>query len=255
MSGLGDYIFRTIPKIRNLTEPLAEYVIKTVGKTQTAICYDSKSPDQTVFKEEYVESLRSKGVQTNEIQCNFSSPTFDPYQVIREAVSSGADSLLLSPSVAPTNTIKEAMAVAKANKVAGLTLFGSTTLYTNDTLKSGRSDVNGLVLAAPWSPKISSPQAQNFANYARQLWKAEVNWRTATDYDATLAIITGLQKNSTREGLKNELRRTSFVAHGGANGDIKFSRTGDPLLAKLTLLQVRPSKFNKTGYDFFPIEP
>ncbi len=255
LSGLGDYIFRTIPRIRNLTEPLAEYVVRTVRKTRTAICYDSKSPDQTVFKQEYVDSLKSKGVATQEIECDFSSSTFDANQVISLAVSSGADSLLLAPSVAPTNTIKEAMAVAKASRVAGLTLFGSTTLYTNDTLKSGRSDVNGLVLAAPWNPKVSSPQAQNFANQARQLWKAEVNWRTATDYDATLAIITGLQKSSTREGLKNELRRTSFFAHGGANGDIKFSRNGDPLFANIILLQVRPSKYNSTGYDFFPIQP
>ena len=255
LSGLGDYVFRTIPRIRNLTEPLAEYVVNTVGKNNTAICYDSKSPDQKVFKQEYVESLRSKGGQTTEIPCDFSSPTFDANQVIREAVSSGADSILLAPSVAPTNTIKEAMAVARASKVAGLTLFGSTTLYTNDTLKSGRNDVNGLVLAAPWSPKVSSPQAQDFANQARQLWKAEVNWRTATDYDATLAIITGLQKSSTREGLKNALRSQEFVAKGGANGDIKFSLNGDPSLANIILLQVRPSRSNPTGYDFFSIQP
>ncbi|HEY9692985.1 MAG TPA: ABC transporter substrate-binding protein [Oculatellaceae cyanobacterium] len=254
-SGFGDYIFRTIPRIRNLTEPLAEYVVKTVNKTQTAICYDYKSPDQKVFKEEYVESLKSKGVKTKEIPCDFSSPTFDPNQVINEAVSSGADSLLLAPSVAPTNTINKAMEVAKANQVAGLTLFGSTTLYTNEALKSGGSNVNGLVLATPWSPKDSSPQAQNFAKEARQLWKADVNWRTATDYDATLAIITGLQKKPTRAGLKNELRRKEFVALGGANGDIKFAPTGDPLSNNIILLKVRPSRSNPTGYDFIPIQP
>ncbi len=255
LSGFGDYIFRTIPRIRNLTEPLAEYVVKTVRKTRTAICYDFKSPDQTVFNEEYVEALKSKGVQTEQIQCDFSSPKFDPNQVIAEAVRSGADSLLLAPSIAPTNTIKKAVDVAKANRVAGLTLLASTTMYTVDTLTSGGSDVNGLVLAAPWNPKIASPQAQNFANYARQLWKAEVNWRTATDYDATLSIITGLQKSQTREGLKNELRSQSFVAHGGANGDIKFAPTGDPLSNNIVLLEVRPSNSNPTGYDFFPIQP
>ncbi|MGB3208715.1 MAG: ABC transporter substrate-binding protein [Crinalium sp.] len=255
LSGLGDYIFRTIPRIRNLTEPLAEYVVTTLRKTRTAICYDFKSPDQTVFNEEYVEALKSKGVQTQAIQCDFSSPNFDANQVISEAVSSGADSLLLAPSIAPTNTIKKAIDVARANKVAGLTLLASTTMYTIDTLKSGGSDINGLVLAAPWSPKISSPPAKNFADYARQLWKAEVNWRTATDYDATLAIITGLKKNPTREGLKNELRSRSFVAPGGANGDIKFAPTGDPLSNNIILLEVRPSNSNPTGYDFIPIQP
>lgn len=49
LSGFGSYIFRTVPNIKVMAAPLAEYVVKT-GKTNIAICYDSQAPDNVSLK-------------------------------------------------------------------------------------------------------------------------------------------------------------------------------------------------------------
>ncbi|MHC5733185.1 MAG: ABC transporter substrate-binding protein, partial [Nostoc sp.] len=42
LSNFGQYIFRTLPRIGLSADRLAKYIIKTVGKTNIAICVDSK---------------------------------------------------------------------------------------------------------------------------------------------------------------------------------------------------------------------
>ncbi|MBW4574518.1 MAG: ABC transporter substrate-binding protein [Aphanothece sp. CMT-3BRIN-NPC111] len=244
LSGFGSYIFRTVPTIRYMSDPVAQYVVKTARKTKVAICYDSQAPDNVSSKDEFVASLLSKGGNIAPTVCDFSAPTFNPNQAVADAVSSGADSLLLAPHV---DRLEKAMEVARANR-GRLALFSTPTLYTIKTLQSGQEDVNGLVLPVPWHPKSGSAQA--FATQARQLWGGEINWRTATAYDATRAAIAGLQKSQTREGLQAVLRSQGFSAIG-ANGDVKFLPTGDRL-GKAILIQVQPSA---SGYEFVPIQP
>src|SRR4028119_910550 len=61
LSGFGSYIFRTVPNISLMATPLAEYAVKTAGKTNIAICYDSQAPDNISFKDEFVASLTAAG--------------------------------------------------------------------------------------------------------------------------------------------------------------------------------------------------
>lgn len=244
LSGFGSYIFRTVPTIRYMSDPVAEYVVKTAHKTKVAICYDSQSPDNVSSKDEFVASLLSKGGNIAPTVCDFSTPTFNPDRAIADAVSSGADSLLLAPHI---DRLEKAMEVARANQ-GKLALFSTPTLYTIKTFQSGQGDVNGLVLPVPWYRKSESAQA--FANQARQIWRSEVNWRTASAYDATRAMIVGLQNSQTREGLQGVLRSQGFVATG-INGEVKFLPTGDRL-GKATLLQVQ---LTPSGYEFVPIKP
>jgi branched-chain amino acid transport system substrate-binding protein len=61
-------------------------------------------------------------------------------------------------------------------------------------VQAGQSAVNGLVLTGLWHPAM--PVAKNFASKARQPWGGDVNWRTATAYDATEVIVLGLKKNN-----------------------------------------------------------
>ena len=87
---------------------------------------------------------------------------------------------------------------------------------------------------------------------ANQLWKAPVNWRTATSYDATKAIILGLQKSSTRYELQQTLSDPKFSVDG-ATGQIQFSsgnrKSGyDPSF--LIKVQQKPGT---DKYEFVPI--
>ncbi len=242
LSGFGSYIFRTVPNISIMAAPLAEYAVKT-GKTNIAICYDSKAPDNISFKDEFVAALTAAGGKLVPTVCDFSVPSFNPDSAIADAVSKGAQGLMLAPHI---DRIDRAIFLARTNQ-GKLPLYGSTTMYTFQTLKDGQKSVDGLVLPVPWHPETNP--GNTFPKNATQLWGGVVNWRTATSFDATQAVIAGLKQSNTREGLQQALKSTSFTTPG-ASEDVKFLPTGDRA-GKPILVQVKLG--GSSGYNFVPL--
>ena len=247
LSGIGSYIFRTVPSVTMLTDSLSRYTLKTANKTNIAICVDSKAIDNQSFKDKFSKAILAAGGKINSTVCDISTPDFNPRAVISQAIRSGADGLLLAPHV---DRISKALEVAQANK-GRLTLFASPTLYTYQTLQTGLADVNGMVLAVPWHP--TAIPGNSFGQNAEKLWGGAVNWRTAMAYDATVALATSLQQSSTRDGLQKVLHSSSFRANG-ATGKIEFLPSGDRN-GKAILVQIQPSSTSPTGYDFVPLNP
>jgi len=243
LSGFGSYIFRTVPNIRVMAAPLAEYAVKTAGQTNIAICYDSQAPDNISFKDEFVASLTAAGGKLVPTVCDFSTPSFNPDNALADAVSKGAQGLMVAPHI---DRIDRAISLARINR-GKLPLYGNTTMYTFQTLKDGQKSVDGLVLPVPWHPATNP--GNTFPENARQRWGGVVNWRTATSFDATQAVIAGLRQSNTREGLQQALRNPSFST-AGASEDVKFLPTGDRV-GKPILVQVK--QVANTGYNFVPL--
>jgi len=243
LSGFGSYIFRTVPNISVMAAPLAEYAVKTAGKTNIAICYDSQAPDNISFKDEFVAALTAAGGKLVPTVCDFSLPSFNPENALADAVSKGAQGLMVAPHI---DRIDRAISLARINR-GNLPLYGSTTLYTFQTLKDGQKDVNGLVLPVPWHPETNP--GSRFPENASRRWGGIVNWRTAMSFDATQAVIAGLRQSNTREGLQQALRNASFSA-AGSSEDVKFLPTGDRA-GKPILVQVKQG--GSTGYNFVPL--
>ncbi|MEG4939487.1 ABC transporter substrate-binding protein [Microcoleus sp. F4-D5] len=243
LSGFGSYIFRTVPNISLMAAPLAEYIVKTERQTNIAVCYDSQAPDNISFKDEFVASLTAAGGKLVPTVCDFSLPSFNPDKALADAVSKGAQGLMLAPHV---DRIDRAISLARINR-GKLPLYGSTTLYTFETLKDGQKDVDGLVLPVPWHPETNP--GSRFPENARQRWGGIVNWRTATSFDATQAVIAGLRQSNTRFGLQQALRNPNFSA-AGSSEDVKFLPAGDRA-GKPILVQVKQG--GSTGYNFVPL--
>ena len=244
LAGYGSYIFRTLPSTRFLAEPLAQYAIKTAHKARIAVCYDSQAPDNLTFRDEFTASLLAAGGKLISIDCDLASSGFNPAASIAQAISLGAEAVLLTPHI---DRLERAIALARSNQ-SKLALFSSPTLYTLQTLQAGQGDVNGLTLPVVWHPQL--PAARAFTQRAAQRWGGKVNWRTATAYDATRAIIEGLKQGHTRSELQAVLHSPGFAATG-AGEVVKFLPSGDRLTYPL-LVQVQPSV---SGYDFVPINP
>jgi branched-chain amino acid transport system substrate-binding protein len=234
LSNFGSYIFRTVPNIRSMAAPLAEYVVQQKQLKNIAICYDSLSPDNVSFRDEFVAALTRLGGQQTDTICDFASQSFNPALVMNEIRNSPAEGILLAPFI---DRINQAIALAQVNQ-QGLPLYGSTTLYTMQTLQQGGKDINGLVLPVPWFP------TEPFASKARQLWKGSVNWRTASAYDATKAVIASLQQNTNRAGLQQVLRSPNFAADG-ASGKVQFLATGDRVSEVVLVEAVVDSQGNR----------
>ena len=246
LSGIGSYIFRTIPSISSEAEVIARYALKTNRLSKLAICADSQAKASQSFKQELLSAVDNAGGKISQIACDFSDPKFNASGLISQAVSDGAEGLVLAAAV---DKIKRSLDIIIANK-GRLSLMANSTLYTIDTLKFGQSEALGMVLAAPWHPEAIPDN--HFPKNARKYWGGDVNWRSALAYDATQAIIAGLKQDNTRQGLQKTLSSSQFSANG-AMGKIEFLPSGDRNAASI-LVTIQPGQSSGTGYDFAPVQ-
>ena len=245
LSGIGSYVFRTVPSIRFQADTLSRYAIKT-GRKNIAVCVDSQSQSSQSLKDEFTSAIFADGGKVAPTNCDLSAPNFNAGAIISQAISQGADGLLLLPSV---DRLNQALDVAQANQ-RRLSLFGSANMYTIQTLE-GQAAVNGMVIAVAWHPNAFP--GNPFAGNAVKLWGGQVNWRSATAYDAAEVIITGLKQGNTRDGLQKALSSPGFSANG-ATGAVQFSQSGDRNGAAI-LVQIKPGQSSNTGFDFVPLQP
>ncbi|OLP18255.1 hypothetical protein BST81_11615 [Leptolyngbya sp. 'hensonii'] len=250
LSGLGDYIFRTVPSVKIDAANLSRYALKTARKTKFAACVDSLSPYSTSIQQEFFEAVLQDGGLVSKVPCDLSDPTFNPETFLSQAIADGADGLLLTPSVERVN---QGIELAKRAK-GRMALFGGSTIYMFQTLNLCRADCNGMVLAIVWHP--SDAPSQSYVTQATKLWGGAGNWRTAMAYDATMAIVKALETSSTRIQLQRALRDPNFVTTG-ASGRIQFLPSGDRKREPGVgiLVQIRPDPKSPIGYNFVPIQP
>lgn len=244
LSGIGSYIFRTTPSTRATADVLAHYIVSSARKTKIAICSASRSEASQSFKEEFIWAVFDNGGRIINTACDFSSQNFNANDIPSQAISDGAEALLIAPSF---ETINQAIDVLQANKQR-LAVFGNQTMYIFETLQQGQVDANGMVLSVAWHPAAF---AQNtFAIDAKKFWGGSTGWRTAMAYDATQVVVAGLKSASTREQLQKALSSSGFSVKG-ATGTVEFLPSGDRNL-KGILVKVQPGKNSGTGYDFVP---
>ena len=106
-----------------------------------------------------------------------------------------------------------------------------------------------MVLSVPWLPDTNSPS--DFAADARQLWGGQVNWRTAMSYDATQAIIGGLQQATSRDQLQSVLANPSFAVDGATE---KFRFHQGDRLGLVKLAYIGKSNRDTDSYQFLHLE-
>ncbi|GAB4135356.1 MAG: hypothetical protein Fur0046_08040 [Cyanobacteria bacterium J069] len=247
---VGNFIFRAVPTPQSMVLPLVDHILaRSPQPPKILVCYDSKAPDNNRFRNAFIDALTGRGGEfvkvTNnqgEDLCDFASSGFDAEGAIAEARKQKANGLYLGPSI---NYLDPAIEVARVND-GRLPLFSSPSLYTQKILQDGQQAVEGLILPTPWSPDVYP----GFDHSSRLLWKATVNWRTATAYDATQAIVEGLRRGGNRRtGLQQALQEPSFAAPSAESeqGMVQFLDTGD---RRLMPILVRVEAEDAKGYRF-----
>jgi branched-chain amino acid transport system substrate-binding protein len=244
---IGEYIFRTAPGIETIAKSISDYAIKKMKKNNFLICVD-KNTDNASVKDNFVKEIPNAGGRINPTNCNIYAPNFKPSDVISQAKNSGADALVLALYIDKSRSIEQGLALLQANQ-GQLTLFGTPAVVTQESLEEGK-DINGIITSVPWHSTAfpGNPFVQN----ANDLWKAPVSWRTATSYDATKAIIAGLQKSKTRYELQQTLSDPKFSV-GGATGQIQFSSGNRKVGYDPTFPIKVQQKPGTDKYEFVPI--
>lgn len=240
----GNYVFRTVPSDRFTATTLVSYLLDKLSKQNTVVYFNSGSDYSTSLKNQFTTALTTGGGQVIE-EVDVSAANFNAGQSIERAQQQGADVLVLATN---TPTLQQALQVIQANQ-RQFPLVGGDSLYNPQVLQVGQANAEGMVVAVPWIvlSHLNSP----FVRTSQKLWGGDVNWRTAMAYDATLALIEGLEENPTRQGIQQTLARPDF-AFTGATGTVRFLASGDRN-QPMQLVQIEPGRRSGYGYDFVPM--
>jgi eukaryotic-like serine/threonine-protein kinase len=148
---------------------------------------------------------------------------FNAEAAVKQSQTSGATALAVFPDgYTSANSFKNSLEVIRSSQGKFL-VVGSNSLLDSATLHiTSLESLQHLVLVVPWHGKESGHKA--FVSSAQRYWGGgEVNWRSATSYDAVEVIIAALKKlpNANRQSLQQVLARDDFSTEG-ATGKISF---------------------------------
>jgi branched-chain amino acid transport system substrate-binding protein len=244
LSGVGSNIFRTVPSDRFAANALSRYMLTKLQKKKAVVFFNSASNYSKSLKDEFTTAVYADGGQIVSV-FDFANGNFNAAESVKNALAQGAEVMMLASNSA---TIDQALQVVQVN-AKRLPLLAGDGAYTAKMLQIGGAGATDMVLAVPWHI-LADPQS-NFPQTSKQLWNAEVSWRTALAYDATRALIVGLERNPTRTGIQQALSASDFSAKG-ASGAIRFLPSGDRNRA-VQLVTIKPGNRTSYGYDFVPI--
>lgn len=247
--------FRTVPDDQKAAERIAEHMVEQ-DRTKAILFYNSDSTYSKSLAREFENSLKAGGGTVEEkidlLETNFNAA--QKVETLKEQYAAEDTALVLLPS---SGKLTSAIQVMRENDGEFL-MLGGDDLYSFDVLEEGGKAALGLVIAVPWH--INRKRDSDFVQESLKIWRADVNWRTATAYDAVMALSEGLRNRqaSTREGLAAALSSQDFVAKG-ATEDVCFQADSDSLDQRgnrnqeSDLVKVQRGPRSKTGYDFEPV--
>ncbi len=242
---LGDYIFRTVPSDRLAAATLSRYVLDELNQNQAVVFFNGDSTYSDSVKTEFTTELLSNGGNVV-ADYDVSEPGFSAGRAVQEAKEMGANVLMLALNTA---TIDDANQIIAVNQQE-LPMVGGDSLYNPKVLDVGRSNAAGLTVAVPWH--ILSHEQSAFVRESRQLWGGDINWRTATAYDAVKVLAAGLSVDASRVGIAEALASSGTKIEGATN-PIRFLPSGD-LNQPSQLVTVEPGNRSGSGYDYVPVE-
>jgi len=253
----GEFIFRTVPSGYFQAKELSKYAVKKVGKKNIGICISNAAASKSL-KEDFTRSVLADEGKISPVECNLENLNFNADEVLQKMSEQNVDALLLAPGI---QKIKEGIEIATVARKRFL-LLSDSTLYTEDALIKGQDAISDMILTTPWSFEYVqthqdlSQSATKFIDNAKKTWGGPVNWRSATSYDAILAVTNGLREgnSNSREGLQKTLSRSSFVIKNGVVGTIAFLDTGDRADPKTFLVKVSKDASSAIGYKFESVE-
>ncbi|NEQ82083.1 MAG: ABC transporter substrate-binding protein, partial [Moorea sp. SIO2I5] len=228
----NNVFFRTVASNLALGKKLAQHVKDQPGLDQVVIFYDADSVYSKSLNKDFQSVFENLGgkvvrdIELNNPELNITE------EVKRSLCQDQVKAAMLFPSVDYINT---ALDIAKANANQNhnsnnqdqqqLRLFGGDTLYSNKTWQEPKKAVEGLTMVVPWFRE--APDAQDFSQAARELWRGEVNWRTAMSFDATQAFIQALFQDADREIVLNRLRNINLFSSDTSGLPLQFTDQGE----------------------------
>ncbi|NJM96336.1 MAG: ABC transporter substrate-binding protein [Phormidesmis sp. RL_2_1] len=241
----GDYIFRTVPSDRLAAATLSRYVLNDLNQQKAAVFYTSESAYSQSVKSEFTTELLSNGGDVV-AEVDVSTSGFSAGKAVQAAKAAGAEVIMLALNTATLDQANQIIALNQQD----LPMVGGDSLYNPKVLDVGRQNALGLTVAVPWH--ILSHAQTPFVKESQALWGGDINWRTATAYDAVMTLAEGIKLDPTRPGVAAALAEPG-LSIAGSTAPIRFLPTGDRNQAS-QLVTVQPGNRSGSGYDYVPVQ-
>jgi ABC-type branched-subunit amino acid transport system substrate-binding protein len=238
--------FRAVYSDESPGTKLAEYTYKSLKLKKAVIFANPNSPYSNSLREVFTNQFEKLGGEVvHKPLINLTASTFNAEKEVAKSVyGDNAEAALLFPDTQSTGiALNVAQEITKRNEILKtqnpprreLKMLAGDTLYNNETLTSGRKNVEGLIIAVPWFRE--TPQAKSFAQKSDKQWGGAISWRTATSFDATQALIKTLSNNATRSTVLRGLENVSLSANETSGYPLKFTpereREGQSILVQI----------------------
>ena len=218
----SDVFFRTTPNDRVSGIALAKHAISNLEVEKVGIFYNSKDPYSKSIEKAFQSAFEESGGEVEVIDIKRVSSDFDPEISISKLRQNSVDAIALFPN---SQLLSVASRIIKANaKINGsdddskLKLLGGDTLYDADFLNAS---AEGMVIVVPWF----AAKENTYARIAGKRWEGQINWITATSFDATQAFCRAIfldsraGKEPTREGILEALGSVIITGDGETSGN------------------------------------
>lgn len=253
LSNFSPYTLRTVPNDQLAARSLVEYMDTQLKKKNAVVFYNSESQYSKSLSSEFKsESKQGRFLELVDL----SDPNFNADEAVKDSIKKGAEVLVLMPNTAE---LGKAFDVVEANARLGakrLPLLAGDDVYGPTILQKMGEQASNMVVAVPWHIKAEkNKEGQRFVDTSSQLWKGDINWRTAMSYDATKALIAAIKQDPKREKVAETLLKQGFIAEG-ATGNVQFLESGDRKENTIQLVKIVKSSKPRSPYDyeFVPVD-
>lgn len=236
----GKTFFRTIGSTKVVARKYAQYIQEHLKLDKIAIFYHENNEYSQTLKDDFEEAFQEGEGKIIKL-IDMSNPLLDIKNLIKHIKTESNAALVISSI--ETNAV--ALAIATENsrlKSQRLQLLFSTSL-PELTLEKGGDSLEGAVLVHP-----ALAENSDYMKQARIRWQQqEINWRVATSYDATQAIIGAIRLSIvlTREEILKKLEGLNLPVEQtsgfGLNWDSDHSNTQRPYC----IVQIRDHRFKE----------
>ncbi len=204
----GEQFFRTVGGTKKAAIEYTNYIKEKLKISKLVIFYKKKSKYSEVLAEDFKRKFESNGGKVSK-EIDINSDSFDIKTEIEKATGDKEIRAALIITNVQSNSI--AISINKYNNELSadrkLKILGAMSLSEVETLEKGGKELDGFTLVRPCFPKSIYMTKQALK------WNLpELNWRTATSYDATKAFAKAitLSKNKTRAEILIQLQSPSF---------------------------------------------
>ncbi|SMF03167.1 ABC transporter substrate-binding protein [Desulfovibrio gilichinskyi] len=209
IQGINDNFFRVIPTLTNLSQSLAEYAVKTLGKKRVAVLWDrSNKPFAEPYKDTFVEFFTKNGGKiVGEVDFSSYSGPVDWKTIMDKLKKLNPDSII---AVTAARDLAVFAQHSKLDKT-GWTILSSMWGYTKELIQTGGKSVEGVIFSVHFAEDISNHDYENFKQsfIARFGWPP--NFAAAFGYESVMVFAEAVKRNDgSTKGLAKVLPSITF---------------------------------------------